>query len=117
MDPELRLTPGAVVWAELSPHRGREPAGLRPVLVVASPGYLRAVTTLAICVPVTTVDRGWPNHVLLAGPTGLSRPSWAMTEQPRTVSRTRLNERSGDVGELTLTAVRTWLADFLDLSA
>lgn len=111
------LAPGSVAWADLAPVRGREPAGHRPVLVLASARYLEAVTTLVVCVPVTSVDRGWPNHVPLRGATGLGRPSWAMTEQVRTLSRDRVTRTSGSVGTSTLQDVRTWLADFLDLEA
>lgn len=112
---ELELLPGAVVWASLAPVRGREQGGHRPVLVVASAGYLDAVTTLAIALPITTVDRGWPNHVLVDGPSGLDRPSWVMTEQPRTVSRERLTRVAGAVSPRCLAEVRIWLGDFLDL--
>ena len=56
------------MWAELDPVRGREQAGRRPVLVVASDLYLEQADTLAIVIPATTVDRGWPNHVRLRGP-------------------------------------------------
>lgn len=106
---------GAVLWAELDPARGRGQAGRRPVLVVASDGYLAVVETLTIVVPVTTVDRGWPNHVALRGPTGLQQPSWAMTEQPRTLDRDRLVAVAGLVDEGTLVDVDLWLRDFLAL--
>lgn len=116
MSAELDLVPGAVAWAQLSPVRGREQSGHRPVVVVSGSGYLEAITTLAWCVPVTTVDRGWPNHVLLGGRTGLDRSSWGMTEQLRTLSRDRLSHVAGTVDDETFRAIRTWLADFLDLS-
>lgn len=106
---------GAVVWADLDPVRGREQAGRRPVLVVASDAYLQVVDTLTVVVPVTSVDRGWPNHVLLAGAPGLDRPSWAMTEQPRTLDRRRLADVAGQVDAATLAAVDQWLRDFLEL--
>lgn len=109
------LAPGAVAWATLEPVRGREQGGHRPVFVIASSGYLDAVTTLVIVLPITTVDRGWPNHVLIEGPSGLDRPSWVMTEQPRTISRDRLTGIAGQVAPSCLNAVRTWLGDFLDL--
>ena len=106
---------GAVLWAGLDPMRGREQAGRRPVLVVASEDYLDVVDTLTIVVPVTTVDRGWPNHVPLSGPTGLRLPSWAMTEQPRTIARARVEEVAGQVDGTVLEAVDLWLRDFLGL--
>jgi len=116
-DVERELETGSVAWADLTPARGREQSGRRPVLVVAGEGYLDVVTTLVLCVPVTTVDRGWPNHVRLTGGTGLTEPSWAMTEQIRTLARERLTRVSGAVDATTLRTVRTWLADFLDLAS
>ena len=112
---DAELAPGAIAWASLEPVRGREQGGHRPVLVIASAGYLDAVTTLAIVLPITTTDRGWPNHVRVDGHSGLDRPSWIMTEQPRTLSRDRLTRISGQVSSDCLGAVRMWLGDFLDL--
>jgi mRNA interferase MazF len=111
----LDLEPGAVAWATLAPVRGREQGGHRPVLISASTGYLDAVTTLVIALPITTTDRRWPNHIAVEGPSGLDRPSWIMTEQPRTLSRDRLTGISGQVSASCLASVRAWLGDFLDL--
>lgn len=112
---EAELAPGVIAWAALEPVRGREQGGHRPVLVIASAGYLDAVTTLVIALPITTTDRGWPNHVFVDGPSGLDRPSWIMTEQPRTLSRDRLTQIAGQISTDCLTSVRSWLGDFLDL--
>ena len=109
------LAPGVIAWAALEPVRGREQGGHRPVLVVASTGYLDAVTSLVIALPITTTDRGWPNHIRVDGPSGLDRPSWIMTEQPRTLSRDRLTRIAGEISTDCLTSVRSWLGDFLDL--
>ncbi|WP_448002391.1 type II toxin-antitoxin system PemK/MazF family toxin [Agromyces bauzanensis] len=111
----LELAPGVIAWAALVPVRGREQGGHRPVLVIASAGYLDAVTTLVIALPITTTDRGWPNHIRVDGPSGLDRPSWIMTEQPRTLSRDRLMRVAGQISTDCLTSVRSWLGDFLDL--
>lgn len=113
--PDLDLAPGVVAWASLDPVRGREQSGHRPALVIASDGYLEAVTTLVVVLPITTVDRGWPNHVPVDGSAGLDRESWIMTEQPRTLARERLTGVAGTVSPACLRAVRTWLGDFLDL--
>jgi len=105
-----------VVWTELDPVRGREQAGRRPALVVASDLYLEQADTLAIIVPATTNDRGWPNHVLLRGPqVSLPQPTFAMTEQPRTITRERLFEVLGVVDAATMRDVDGWLRDFLAL--
>lgn len=107
---------GSVLWASLDPTSGREQSGRRPVVVVASDDYLEAVTTLVIVVPVTSVDRGWPNHVPLHGPTGLQSPSWAMTEQPRTIDRARVRAVVGQIDVETQAAIDIYLRDFLGLS-
>lgn len=108
------LVPGDVVWVAPDPTVGREQAGRRPAVVVSGIDYLATVETLAIVVPVTAVDRGWPNHVSLSD-VGLPQQSWAMTEQVRTISRTRIVDRAGRVDATTLHALRGWIRDFLDL--
>ncbi|MBO9577883.1 MAG: type II toxin-antitoxin system PemK/MazF family toxin [Microbacteriaceae bacterium] len=112
--PELRR--GAVVRGDLSPVLGREQSGRRPLLVVASDLFLEQADSLAIVVPATTTDRGWPNHVPLEGEqSGLDRPTFAMTEQIRTVSRERIFDTIGVVDAATMREVDRWLRDFLSL--
>lgn len=107
---------GTLLWAELDPAQGRDQAGRRPALVVASDLYLEQADTLAIIVPATTNDRGWPNHVPLRGAKlALPRPTFAMTEQPRTVTRERLFDVIGAVDASTMREVDRWLRDFLAL--
>jgi mRNA interferase MazF len=101
---------------DLDPVAGREQGGRRPFVVLAGADYLDNITTLVVGLPVTTVDRGWPNHVRLHGDTGLRRPSWAMTEQPRTVSRSRIQGVAGQVTPATLAVARRWVGDFLEIS-
>lgn len=108
------LCRGAVVWVDLDPTRGREQRGQRPAVVICNDDYLRVVPDLAIVLPLTTTDRNWPHHVLASGPsTGLPKPSFAMTEQPRTISRARISRQSGVVDGSTLAAIDSWLQDFL----
>ncbi len=110
------LKRGSLVWTDLDPVLGREQAGRRPALIVASTQYLEQADTLAIIVPVTTKDRGWPNHVLLRGEhLGLTRPSYAMTEQIRTITRDRFRGVIGSADASTMKDVDMWLRDFLGL--
>lgn len=108
------LRQGSVVWAWLEPTVGREQTGRRPVLVVSSDGYIDVVTSLLVVVPISRSDRGWPNHVRLSGVPQLA-DSFAITEQPRTISRERLGDPIGQVDETCLAEIKQWLADFLDL--
>ncbi len=84
--------------------------------MVASDLYLEQADTLAIVLPATRTDRGWPNHIRLRGPRlRLSKPTFAMTEQPRTVTRDRIVGEIGTVDAATMHAVDGWLRDFLAL--
>jgi hypothetical protein len=47
--------------------------------------------------------------------TGLPRPTFAMTEQPRTISITRINRRAGTAGSETVRQVGRWVKDFVDI--
>lgn len=107
------IQPGQVWWASPDAATGREQAGRRPVLVVSNDDFHSTVTTLILVTPVTSVDRHWPNHVAVPSGTGLERPSWAMTEQVRAISRERLVAMVGQVNHETLEEVRRWIADYL----
>lgn len=105
----LRPHPGTVVWVEFGSTTGREQAGRRPGIVVASGDFVDVVHQLTILIPCTRTDRGWLNHVLISGETGLSTPTFAMTEQPRTVSTERLISVLGRVDPECLALVSRWM--------
>lgn len=80
--------------------------------MVAGTDYLDLMTTLALAVPLTTVDRGWPNHVPVCGQIDLAEPSFAMTEQIRVISRDRLDRLAGVVSPSCLHATREWIHQY-----
>lgn len=99
-------------WAAPSPTVGREQNGRRPGVIVSGEAYTMTVNALVLAVPVTSRDRGWPNHVGLHGTHGLAVASWAMTEQVRAISRDRLVTRAGIVTPDCLDEIREWLHDY-----
>lgn len=107
------LAQGMVAWALLDPVLGKEYAGHRPVLVISSDDYLSLVRDLVIVLPITTVERGWPNHVPVLPAQALPEPSWVVTEQPRTISRARLTRVGQLVDTATYAQVERWLDVFL----
>jgi mRNA interferase MazF len=112
--PELRR--GDVVWTMFNATRGREQQGQRPAVIVASNNYLESVPNMVIALPVSSVDRGWPHHVRLNGTDlQLSRTGWAMTEQPRAISRDRLARTAGGIDPDCMEEIDQWLRDFLGL--
>ena len=113
MELAVPVEPGEVWWALPDPAVGREQSGRRPVLIVSNERFHTTVTTLVIAVPVTTKDRGWPNHVELNAGAGMEQRSFAMTEQVRTISRQRLAKKIGVVEGTVLRNVREWLLDYI----
>lgn len=103
------IRPGAVIWVRFDPVAGREQGGRRPAVVVSSADHLIAASTLVTVVPVTRTQRGWPNHIPLTGSTGLDEPSFAMTEQVRTIARERASESIGRVDAECFTAICRWI--------
>jgi mRNA interferase MazF len=98
---------GEVWLADLSPTRGREQNGQRPVLVVSADPFNQSPAGLIIAVPFTTRNRGIPTHIEvrpLDG--GLHDVSYAMCEQLRTLAADRLASRPfGKVSSAVLRAV------------
>ena len=113
MELDASVDAGEAWWALPDPAVGREQSGRRPVLIVSNERFHRTVTTLVVVVPLTTKDRGWPNHVELNTGAGMEQRSFAMTEQVRTISRQRLTGKIGVVEESVLRDVREWLVDYL----
>jgi mRNA interferase MazF len=110
------LRRGAIVWVDFTPTKGREQRGARPALVVSSNGYLANVPGLVLVLPITSVDRGWPHHIHVRGDRiNPNKPSFAMTEQPRTISTERVIRRTGLADAPTLIEVDQWLRDFIGL--
>lgn len=99
---------GEVWLATLDPTRGREQRGTRPVLVLSADLFNEGPAELAIVLPLTSRDRGIPNHVPVRPPeAGVDRPSYVLCEAIRSLSLKRFHKRWGRVGEDTLARVET----------
>ena len=81
----MSVNAGDVYYANLSPTRGTEQHGHRPVIVIS----VVSLGPRAIVVPMTTQLRGWPTRVPLIIH-GIDAE--AMCEQVRTIDLARLDE-------------------------
>jgi mRNA interferase MazF len=86
---------GEVYWADLSPTRGREQAGRRPVLII-SQDVLNERSGTVIVLAITSREQraGYPLTYPIAGG-GLPAQSWVKISQVRTIASERLGERIG----------------------
>ncbi len=93
-----RILRGDVYWADLNPVRGREQAGLRPVLILSHDLFnVRSETVIAMAITSQSQRAGFPLAVAL--PEGLlPKPSWLKISQIRTISTERLGRKIASLG-------------------
>ena len=88
-----RILRGEVYWADLNPVRGREQAGLRPVLILSQDLFNRKSETV-IAMAITSQPQGAGFPLTLALPSEvLPKPSWVKISQIRTISVDRLGKK------------------------
>jgi mRNA interferase MazF len=92
-----RILRGAVHWADLSPTRGHEQSGRRPVLVLSADVFNeRSGTVIAVALATQPPRAGFP-LTLEVGPGQLPKPAWIKISQIRTLSVRRIGRRLGTV--------------------
>lgn len=110
---------GDVCLAELSPTRGSEQAGLRPVVIVSRDAINR-FSPVVIAVPVTGLEhktRVYPSQVVVPARTaGLTKDSVVLCEQVRAISKERLSRHLGHLPEPIMAVVDEAIRITLDLS-
>jgi mRNA interferase MazF len=88
---------GEVRWADLDPTRGREQAGLRPVLVLSHDVFnARSGTVIAVALTSQPQRAGFPLTLELSSPR-LPKRSWVKISQIRTLSVERIGKRIAKV--------------------
>lgn len=92
-----RILRGEIRWAELNPVRGREQAGLRPVLILSQDVFnQRSGTVIAMAITSQPQRAGFPLTLELES-AGLPKRSWIKISQIRTLSIERIGKKIGGV--------------------
>ncbi len=92
-----RLLRGEVYWADLNPVRGREQAGLRPVVVISHEELNRySGTVIALAITSQPQAAGFPLTAEIES-LKMPKPSWVKISQVRTLSIERLGKRIGSI--------------------
>jgi mRNA interferase MazF len=90
-----RILRGDIRWADLSPTRGHEQAGVRPVLVVSHDVFNeRSGTVIAIAITSRPQRAGFPLTLEMQS-VKLPKKSWIKISQIRTLSVERIGEKAG----------------------
>lgn len=105
------------IWLfDPDPVRGNEIGKkLRPALVVSNNLMNKGQSGLIIIVPITSKDKKIPSHIRIDPPQGgVKVPSFAICEQVRSISKSRLVKRFGKVqSTMMLKEINSWLNDLL----
>ena len=82
---------GDIYYADLSPVVGSEQDGQRPVLIIQNDsGNRYSPTTIVAAITSQIHKRNLPTHVIIDGSESMMK-SMVMTEQIRTIDKTRLD--------------------------
>lgn len=103
------------VWfADLSPVKGREQRGFRPVVVISG-NMLNNYLPIVITCPLTTKIKGYKGNLLLEPDefNGLSEKSEVVIFQIRSVSKERLVKKIGRITDKQLAELKKGLEDIL----
>jgi len=90
-----RILRGEIRWADLNPVRGREQAGLRPVLILSQDVFNdRSGTVVAMAITSQPQDASFPLTLELKVKK-LPKRSWVKISQIRTLSVERIGKKIG----------------------
>lgn len=92
---------GDMFYADLSPVVGSEQGGIRPVLIIQNDlGNKYSPTVIAAAITSQTNKTKLPTHIELGENTsGLKSNSVVLTEQIRTIDKSRLKEKIGHIND------------------
>ena len=99
------LLRGEIRWADLNPVRGREQAGLRPVMILSQDIFNESSgTVIAVAITSQPQKAGFPLTLELKS-TNLPKKSWIKISQIRTLSVERIGDVIGKASLAELTQV------------
>jgi mRNA interferase MazF len=92
---------GDMFYADLSPVVGSEQGGIRPVLIIQNNlGNKYSPTVIAAAITSQTNKAKLPTHIELGeNMSGLKSNSVVLTEQIRTIDKSRLKEKIGHIDD------------------
>ncbi len=101
----VQILRGEIRWADLDPARGREQAGLRPVLILSEDIFNeRSGTVVAMAITSQPQRAGFPLTLELKSGI-LPKTSWVKVSQIRTLSVERIGKRIGRISPEELVQV------------
>ena len=97
----MTIKRGDMFYADLSPVVGSEQGGIRPVVIIQNDlGNKYSPTVIAAAITSQTNKNKLPTHIEIGANTeGLKSDSVILTEQIRTIDKSRLKEKIGHIDD------------------
>jgi mRNA interferase MazF len=105
------------IWdADLNPAQGSEQAGRRPVLIISG-NLMNKHLPIVICCPITSKVKNYMGNLVLEpnAENGLKSKSEVLTFHIRSISKTRLVKKRGNIQKEGLEQIQSCLQDILTL--
>ena len=113
----MNVKRGQIYYADLSPVKGSEQGGYRPVLILQNNvGNKYAPTTIAAIITSRHTKHKLPTHYWLTNDCGLPKDSMVECEQVKTLDKTRLLSLVGEVSQRDMSGVEQCLRVSLGLT-
>ncbi len=95
---------GELYYADLSPVKGSEQGGIRPVLIVQNDIGNKYSPTVIVAAITSQINKARiPTHIELnANVYGLEKDSVVLLEQVRTLDKLRLKDKIGELGTIKM---------------
>jgi len=100
----MTIKRGDMFYADLSPVVGSEQGGIRPVVIIQNDlGNKYSPTVIAAAITSQTNKNKLPTHIEIgANDEGLKSDSVILTEQIRTIDKSRLKEKIGHIDDASV---------------
>ena len=109
-----RILRGEIRWADLNPAKGREQAGLRPVIILSHDVFNESSgTVIAVAITSQPQKAGFPLTLELKSG-NLPKRSWAKISQIRTLSVERMGSLIGNISHEELIQIIEGLNEIID---
>lgn len=97
----MMIKRGDMFYADLSPVVGSEQGGVRPVIIIQNDiGNKHSPTVIAAAITSQTGKSKLPTHIEIESKSsGLKSDSVVLTEQIRTIDKSRLKEKIGHIDD------------------
>lgn len=108
----MSIKRGEMYYADLSPVIGSEQGGIRPVLIIQNDvGNKYSPTVIAAAITSQTTKNKLPTHININSSRdyGLVKDSVILAEQIRTIDKSRLKEKIGQIDPFTMNLVNNAL--------